>query len=742
MESRTAWQQQIKGHANDLLFFYFKPKGVILLNIFTLFGTIAINNESAMQAIDETNNSAKNLAGSLDGASSSAVQSGGKIGGAFQKVSGAAGKVVSKVGAVAKTVGKTVAAGAAVGAAAFGKLAKDALFAAGELEQNMGGSEQVFQEHAKGMQETAKNAFSSMGLNTSEYLATANKMGALMQGAGLSIEESADLSAAAMQRAADVASIMGIDTASAMESIAGAAKGNFTMMDNLGVAMNATTLEAYALSKGMKTAYQDMDNATKVQLAMEMFLEKTTYAAGNYAKENETIAGSLATAKAAFTNFLNGSGNADALAKSLSGAMSTIGSSLMEIVPRLAEGIPDFISGIIPAISEGLSSAFSAIGFDIPADSIAGALFGAFEGALQVFDTVKGAVMGVVESIGGAISSIVDSASGLDFFSGAFDGVLNVISAVGSGIQTIVGAIGGAISGMIGSVGDGVGNLGSLFGGLSGMISDVAGLIAQAFGAIGEVVGFVIQQITTEGTTLNTVFTMIASAVSFVWESIVTQISGALDTITGVFSALKAFMSGDVVGAFEILKNAGMNSLKNMQEQAVNMLNFLKNIAGNILEAISGRFDQMRNMASGIISAIQSIFNVELSFPKIKLPHLSISGSFSFDPPSVPSISIEWYKKGGVLTDPTIFGFNPHTGSAMVGGEAGAEAIAPIDVLQGYVAQAVASQNADIVPLLSKIHDAIVDMSDKMGDSMRNAVDGMSFSMDNRKFGRLVKDVM
>lgn len=659
------------------------------MNIFKLFGTIAVDNAAALKAIDETNDSAKDLAGSLDGASSSAAQSGSKIGGAFSKVSGSADTVVSKFGKIAKTVGKTVAAVAAVKDAAFVKLAKDSLFASGELEQNIGGSEAVFKEYAETVQATAKDAFQNMGLSTSNYLATANKMGALMQGSGLSIEESMDLSTQAMQRAADVASIMGIDIDSAMESIAGAAKGNFTMMDNLGVAMNATTLEAYAMSKGIKTAYADMDNASKVSLAMEMFLEKTSYAAGNYAKENETVAGSISTLKSAWTNFMDGSGGADALVSSLSGAGKAIGESLKEIVPRLAESIPEVLSGMLPAISEGLSSIFSSIGFDIPADSIAGALAGTFEGAMQVISTVSGAIIGMISTISSSVGSL--------------DGI---------------------------------------FGGLSGMVSDVAGLIAQAFGAIGEVVGFVIQQITTEGTTLNTVFAMIASAVSFVWDSIVTQISGALDIITGVFSALRAFMAGDVVGAFEILKDSGMNSLKTMQEQAVNMLNFLKNIAGNILEAISGRFEQMRNMASGIISAIQSIFNVELSFPKIKLPHLKISGSFSLDPPSVPSFSLEWYKKGGVMTDPTIFGFNPYTGSAMVGGEAGAEAIAPIDVLQGYVAAAVASQNADMLPMLTKIHDAIVDMSDKMGDSMRNAVDGMSFSMDNRKFGRLVKDVM
>ena len=88
-----------------------------------------------------------------------------------------------------------------------------------------------------------------MGVAQSEYLATANKMGSLFQGSGLSQQRSLELTTKAMQRATDVASVMGIDTSQALESIAGAAKGNFTMMDNLGFAMNAKTLEAYTAGK-------------------------------------------------------------------------------------------------------------------------------------------------------------------------------------------------------------------------------------------------------------------------------------------------------------------------------------------------------------------------------------------------------------------------------------------------------------------------------------------------------------
>lgn len=189
------------------------------MELFKLLGTIAIDNSDAKKALQETSEAAKDVADDLSDASSSGEKTSSKFGTAFKKI-----------GSGALAVGKTVATGLAVGATALGGLTVKALSAAGELEQNMGGSEAVFGKYAGKMQDTAKTAFSNMGLSASDFLGTANKMGALFQGAGFGIEESATMSADAMQRAADVASIMGIDSASAMEAIAGAAKGNFTMI--------------------------------------------------------------------------------------------------------------------------------------------------------------------------------------------------------------------------------------------------------------------------------------------------------------------------------------------------------------------------------------------------------------------------------------------------------------------------------------------------------------------------------
>lgn len=268
---------------------------------------------------------------------------------------------ISKAGSIAKkSLGVAVTGAAAVGTAFTGATVA-ALKFSGEIEQNIGGSKQVFKDFATTIQTEADKAFKNMGLSASDFLANANKMGALLQGSGFGIKESGEMAINVMQRASDVASIMGIDVSAAMEAVTGAAKGNFTMMDNLGVAMNATTIEAYALSKGIKTNYADMENYQKVSLAMEMFLEKTAYATGNYAKENDTLAGSLTTAKAALENFVAGTGTVEDIVESLTNASRVILKNLGELLPHLTEGLEEIVGELIPVLPEIIRQLFPAV---------------------------------------------------------------------------------------------------------------------------------------------------------------------------------------------------------------------------------------------------------------------------------------------------------------------------------------------------------------------------------------------
>lgn len=258
--------------------------------------------------------------------------------------------ISSKMGGIAKSVGSAFVKGSTVAGTALAGLIGKSVSMAGDLEQQLGGTEAVFGQFASQVQAKSKEAFSTMGLSANDYMATINKMGALMQGSGVDIETSMDLSSQAMQRASDVASIMGIDIDMAMESIAGAAKGNFTMMDNLGVAMNATTIEAYALSKGINKSYNEMTKAEQVQYAMQMFLEKSSYAMGNYSKENETFAGSLQTLKASFGNFMSGAGSIDDVINSVVSFGNILVKSITEMAPKITTGLVQLLNGIIPQI--------------------------------------------------------------------------------------------------------------------------------------------------------------------------------------------------------------------------------------------------------------------------------------------------------------------------------------------------------------------------------------------------------
>lgn len=230
---------------------------------------------------------------------------------------------------------KTLASG--LSALGFGAMIKNAISLAGDLEQNIGGSASVFKNYADTIQRTAETAASSLGLSQSKYLATATKMGSLFQGSGFSVAQSADMVTQSMQRASDVASIMGISVDSAMEAVTGMAKGNFTMMDNLGVAINDTNLQIYAQEKGLgklETTQQ------KVNAAMQMFLDKSNYAAGNYTKENDTYSGALTTFKAELEDFAAEAGTALLpLAQSVLPMLSSSLNALKPVIMTVSEAV-------------------------------------------------------------------------------------------------------------------------------------------------------------------------------------------------------------------------------------------------------------------------------------------------------------------------------------------------------------------------------------------------------------------
>jgi hypothetical protein len=329
-----------------------------------------------------------------------------------------------------------------VGAAVL-DFVKDSVNAYAELEQNIGGSEAVFGEYAKAVQGYAADAYKTMATTQSDYLATANKMGALFQGSGLTAQRSMELTTQAMQRAADMASVMGIDTQSALDAVTGAAKGNYTMMDNLGVAMNATTLDAYAMSKGYETAFNKMSNAEKAEIAMQYFFEKTSQYAGNFEREaTETISGSLGQLTAAVQTWVAGLGNASAdvthLTQNIVDAFNSVVANVTPVVQNIISQLPVVVQAVIPAITslfpQLLQTAIELVG--TLADGVLSSL-------PQLIDTAIPLIVGFIEEIVNNLDKIIDT--GIDVLLALINGIINALPRLIEMAPTIIMKVASAL---------------------------------------------------------------------------------------------------------------------------------------------------------------------------------------------------------------------------------------------------------------------------------------------------------
>lgn len=199
------------------------------------------------------------------------------------------------------------------------------------------------------------------------------------------------------------------------------------------------------------------------------------------------------------------------------------------------------------------------------------------------------------------------------------------------------------------------------------------------------------------GNWINTnVIQPIAKFFSNLWSGIKNAASSAWEAIKSVWSTVKNWFNSNII---QPVGNFFINLWSKVTSAASTAWTNIKN-------AIITPIEAARDKVKSVVDAIKGFFsNLKLSLPKIKLPHFKITGKLSLNPPSVPKLSIDWYKDGGIMMNPTIFGMNGNR--LMAGGEAGPEAILPIDKLEGYVISAVEKtmQNNNMQSLVNAIED-------------------------------------
>ena len=278
---------------------------------------------------------------------------------------------IKKIGSIAKG-GLAVIGGAVAGVAtAFGVMTKNALDSYASLEQNIGGIETLFKDSSQKVIDSAKNAYKTAGLSANAYMETVTSFSAsLLQSLGNDTEKAAAYADRAITDMSDNANKMGTSMEMIQNAYQGFAKQNYTMLDNLKLGYGGTASEMYRLMQDAAKLDEEFANTAKFSMDSKGHLEANfadiTEAihivqtemgiTGTTAKEaSETISGSIATAKGAFDNFLNGTGSPEALAESFVTAGKNVLKGLGEIVPRLLQTLPEVKKLIQENLADSLS---------------------------------------------------------------------------------------------------------------------------------------------------------------------------------------------------------------------------------------------------------------------------------------------------------------------------------------------------------------------------------------------------
>ena len=229
--------------------------------------------------------------------------------------------------------------------------------------------------------------------------------------------------------------------------------------------------------------------------------------------------------------------------------------------------------------------------------------------------------------------------------------------------------------------------------------------------AVASVIKTVLNTIKTVFSTVwNAIKTVVTTVVNAIKTVVTTVFNAIKNTATTVWNAIKKAVTTPVI-AIKSTVSSVFNAVKSTVSSVFNAIKSTATTVWNgIKTAITKPIEAAKNKVKSVVDSIKGFFSgMKISLPHIKLPHFKVSGKLSISPPSVPKLSIDWYKKGGIMTKPTAFGMNGS--SLMVGGEAGAEAILP---LSGFYKQLEAMLDSKInTASMEKYLSIIADNSSK-----------------------------
>lgn len=704
------------------------------MNIFELFGTISIDNARANRAIDETTGHARS-----------------------------ASNVFSKIGSVAVKAGKIAAIGIGAMATAVGKLTKDAVAAYADYEQLVGGVETLFKDSSDTVLDYANNAYKTAGMSANQYMDTVTAFSAsLLQSLGGDTAKAAEYADLAITDMADNANKMGTSIGDIENAYKGFSKFNFAMLDNLRIGYGGTKSEMQRLLKDAekiqkahgKTVKYSINSYADMVEAIHVVQEEMGITGTTAEEAGTTIQGSVGMMKAAWTNFLTGMADSNqdfkALTTNLVQSVITVANNLVprliETVPRLVAGIaeigtqlatylPDIVASLLPALISGAVTLVSGLVKEIPA------LLSAIGAAISTAWT---------DSVWPMIQGLFKTVFGVDL-----PDWNTLIASISSGWNdTVWPAIQNFFKSTFGvDLPDWEGTKKAISDWWNNIWSGIKNLFHAVFSIFTE---------DSDGTT-------VAERINNWWEDVVTALGD-------IFCAIFAVNPEDESNPITRIKNWWDTVLKSFVNFFVETFTIWTDDSTSIAEKIKGWWESVKNFVGDIFKAY-----VRLVLPLVENVRKAITDWWAGvtsgvdlnvnarynggsqvgnmtrqmadqatqEPKSGAQQAGErWisnvkktlgiHAAGAVFNTPTLFDTRS---SYHLVGEAGPEAVAPIDVLQGYVKAAVAEANGNKDSEVAALKEVVQDLVSALPDMMVSAFATMRFDVNNREFARLVKAV-
>lgn len=574
---------------------------------------------------------------------------------------------INKLGSIAKT-GLAVIGGVVAGAATM--VTKSALDSVASLEQNIGGIETLFGAGGKSIEEyaasigksteeakasyeqlinaqalaleNANKAYKTAGLSANEYMSTVTSFAAALKQSVADETEAAKVADMAIIDMADNANKMGTSMESIQNAYQGFAKQNYTMLDNLKLGYGGTKTEMERLLKdaekisGIK---YDISNLSDVYNAIHV-IQGELGITGTTAKEAATtIEGSMNSAKAAWDNFLNGSGSVDELVDSVTTAGSVITENLGEIVPRLLETVPEAIGKLAEKATAELGNfdvgEMIESGKKITANLSSGITSSApriAEAGLEILcsltDTLMDSAPNLTAKAGEIVSNLISGIqeNAPNMLTAAVDLIASFVRGIGEQLPTLVPQ---ALQ-MIVTIADGIisniptivsAGLSILTGLVQGIIEGLPTLIAEGPRIINDFADAIYSGV---GQLITTGFQLLVSLVEGIWNNRGLLLDNALEILQAfinIFSLSKLFSLGKslITNLINGIKNLGPNAvsagkwiietlIKGVKSLATHPVTTLKNIAMQALNAIMGIdwFSLGSNIVKGIVNGLKN----------------------------------------------------------------------------------------------------------------------------------------